>query len=54
MRVDRASVYDQWAQPLEDALRNEHAKGVGVLKGSEFREGVSRFGAGAGRHGAPA
>jgi enoyl-CoA hydratase len=54
MRVDRASAYDQWAQPLDDALRAEHERGVTVLKGSEFRAGVTRFGAGEGRHGAPA
>ncbi len=54
LRVDRASAYNQWAQPLDDALRTEHEDGVTVLKGSEFRAGVSRFGAGEGRHGAPA
>jgi enoyl-CoA hydratase len=54
MRVDRASVYAQGAQPLDEALRTEHARGITVLKGSEFRAGVTRFAAGEGRHGAPA
>jgi len=53
LRADRASAYEQWARPLGDALRNEHEHGITVLKGSEFRAGVARFGAGEGRHGAP-
>jgi len=54
MREDRASSYEQWGMPLADALRNEHEHGLTVLSGSEFREGVARFDAGAGRHGRPA
>ena len=54
MREDRASAYEQWGMPLEAALRNEHEHGIAVLRRADFREGVARFGAGEGRHGAPA
>jgi enoyl-CoA hydratase len=54
MRADRASTYEQAGMELHEALRNEHERGITVLKGREFREGIARFGAGAGRHGRPA
>lgn len=54
LREDRASSYEQWGMPLDAALRNEHEHGMTVLAGSDFRAGVARFGAGEGRHGAPA
>ena len=54
LRSDRASTYEQWGLSLVDALRNEHEHGLEVLGGTEFREGVARYGAGAGRHGRPA
>jgi len=50
MLADRASAYAQWSLPLEDALRQEGARGTPMV----FAEGVSgsaRFAAGAGRHG---
>jgi len=50
MLADRASVYEGLGRPLDDALRNEFARGVGVL--TEARHGAARFAAGDGRHGA--
>jgi enoyl-CoA hydratase len=52
LRADRASAYEQWGLPLDDALRNEHRHGSAVISGSEMREGVARFVGGEGRHGA--
>ncbi|MEX0664927.1 MAG: crotonase/enoyl-CoA hydratase family protein [Acidimicrobiia bacterium] len=54
MREDRASTYEQAGMALDEALRNEHEHGIALLKGSDFRAGVERFGAGEGRHGASA
>ncbi len=54
LRADRASSYEQWGLPLDDALRNEFAHGSAVLRGPEMRDGVARFVGGEGRHGAPA
>ena len=54
LRADRASAYEQWGLPLDDALRNEFRHGSQVLSGSEMRAGVERFVAGDGRHGTPA
>ena len=51
LRADRASAYEQWGLPLDDALRNEFRHGRAVISGSEMREGVARFVAGEGRHG---
>ena len=53
LRADRASSYEQWGLPLDDALRNEYRNGSAVISGSEMREGVSSFVAGEGRHGDP-
>ena len=50
MLADRASVYEGLGRPLDDALRNEFARGVGVL--TEARHGAARFAAGDGYHGA--
>jgi enoyl-CoA hydratase len=51
LREDRASAYEQWGMPLDDALRNEHEHGLSVLERTDFRDGVARFTAGEGRHG---
>ena len=53
MRNDRRSVYEQDGLTLDDALLNEHRLGTDTLASPEMREGVRRFAAGAGRHGAP-
>ena len=54
MRSDRRSSYDQWALPLDDALRNELRLGFSVLAAGESLEGAARFAAGEGRHGTAA
>ena len=54
LREDRASSYEQWGMPLDAALRNEHEHGMKTLSSPDFLAGVARFGAGEGRHGAPA
>ena len=51
MRSDRASAYEQWTFPLEEALRNEARRGREVIQSGETREGATRFAQGAGRHG---
>ncbi len=50
MRRDRRSALDGLGLPLEDALREELARGVGALE--QAREGARRFAEGEGRHGA--
>ena len=52
MRADRLSSYEQWALPLNDALRNEYARGIEVIRSGETRAGAAQFAAGEGRHGA--
>jgi enoyl-CoA hydratase len=51
MRGDRASAYEQWALPLDDAIANELRHGIGTLSSGETLEGAARFAGGAGRHG---
>lgn len=52
MRSDRRSLYEGEALPLGDALRNETARGLEVIRSGETRTGAGRFAGGAGRHGA--
>lgn len=52
MREDRLSSYDQWALPLDEAIRSEYRHGLRVLGSGESVEGAARFAGGAGRHGA--
>jgi enoyl-CoA hydratase len=52
VRSDRASMYNGWGRPLDEALRIEMQHGVGVLETG--RAGAERFAAGAGRGGAGA
>jgi len=52
MREDRLSAYEQHGLAIEDALENEHRHGLETLAGG--LDGVTRFTAGAGRHGEPA
>jgi enoyl-CoA hydratase/carnithine racemase len=54
LRADRASSYEQWGLPLDDAIRAELRHGMGVLRSGESLAGAARFAAGAGRHGDPA
>jgi enoyl-CoA hydratase len=51
LRSDRLSAYEQWAMPLEAALRNEYEHGLAVIASRETLEGATRFAAGKGRHG---
>lgn len=51
LRSDRLSCYQQWGQPLAEALRNETKRGMEVLASGEASEGAKRFAQGAGRHG---
>ena len=51
LRADRLSSYRQWGLDLDDALAQETAGGLDVIRSGETREGAARFAAGAGRHG---
>ena len=51
LRADRLSAYEQWALPLDDALRNEFRRGIEVVMSGETQAGAARFAGGAGRHG---
>jgi enoyl-CoA hydratase len=51
MLADRRSAFEQWNLPLAEALRQEGARGVGIVF-SEGLAGASRFASGEGRHGA--
>ena len=50
LRADRLSAYQQWDQPLADALAREGAGGYPVVF-EEAIAGAERFAKGAGRHG---
>jgi enoyl-CoA hydratase len=51
LRTDRRSSYDQWALPLDDALRHETELGLATIRSGETLEGATRFAEGKGRHG---
>jgi len=51
LRADRQSSYEQWGMNLRDALANETALGLEVIRSGETQEGAARFAAGEGRHG---
>ncbi len=51
MRGDRLSSYQQWGQPLDEAIMNETEIGRAVIKSGETQAGASRFASGKGRHG---
>ncbi len=54
LRSDRRSSYEQWALPVDAALRNEFDRGTATIASGETLNGAARFASGAGRHGAPA
>jgi enoyl-CoA hydratase len=54
MREDRLSTYAQWEHGVEEALRVEYEHGMRVINDPAMLSGVSRFAAGAGRHGSTA
>lgn len=51
LRHDRLSAFEQWDLSEDDAMRNEVAHGLAVIRSGETLEGATRFAAGAGRHG---
>ena len=51
LRSDRRSSYDQWNLDMHDALANEAALGLDVIRTGETLAGAARFAAGEGRHG---
>jgi enoyl-CoA hydratase len=52
LRADLASARAAFDLPLEQALLAEHDRGVAAIDAGAMTEGVERFRAGAGRHGA--
>jgi enoyl-CoA hydratase len=52
LRSDRRSSYDQWNLDMHDALANEAALGLDVIRSGETLAGAARFASGEGRHGA--
>lgn len=52
LRNDRLSSYEQWSQPLHQAMANEFARGIKSLESGEWLAGAARFGKGEGKHGA--
>ncbi len=52
LRSDRRSSYEQWDLSMPDAMANETARGLAVIRSGETLDGAARFAAGAGRHGA--
>lgn len=51
LRSDRRSSYEQWGQPLDEALAAETRMGLAVIRSGETKAGAARFAAGEGRHG---
>ena len=51
MRNDRMSAYEQFGLSMEDALKNEFARGMDSLNDPGFFDGLNRYSKGAGRHG---
>ena len=51
MRADRSSLLHQWGLSLEEAMRAEHERGIGVIASGESQEGARRFVEGKGKHG---
>jgi enoyl-CoA hydratase len=52
LRGDRRSSYEQWSMDLPEALANETAIGLDVIRSGETVAGAARFASGEGRHGA--
>lgn len=46
LRSDRASSYEQWALPLDEALRNEYEHGVATLRTGELQGGLEDYASG--------
>jgi enoyl-CoA hydratase len=46
LRSDRASSYEQWALPLDEALRNEYEHGMATLRTGELQSGLEDYASG--------
>ncbi len=46
LRSDRASSYEQWALPLDAALRNEYERGMATLRTGELLTGLDDYASG--------
>ena len=53
LRSDRAGVRSAHDLPLAEALLAEHDRGLAAIEAGGMAEGLTRFGAGEGRHGRP-
>jgi enoyl-CoA hydratase len=53
MRSDRLASYEQWAQPLDIALRTEFDHGLATLGSGELIEGLERYASGSWRADGP-
>ncbi|MCU1460904.1 MAG: Enoyl-CoA hydratase [Acidimicrobiales bacterium] len=51
LRADRASARRQWGMAFDDAMAQETAGGLEVIRAGETQAGAQRFAAGEGRHG---
>lgn len=51
LRTDRESIYEQDGRDFEAAMRREFELGLSSMESPEFKSGLERFRAGAGRHG---
>ena len=51
LRSDRLSAYEQWGQPLPDALQAEYRYGAAAIGTGEMAGGLERFAEGAWRAG---
>ena len=46
MRSDRLSSYEQWAMPLDAALKREYEHGMATLQTGELFSGLERYATG--------
>jgi enoyl-CoA hydratase/carnithine racemase len=53
LRSDRASSYEQWSLPLDEALAGEYRHGLATLQTGEMFSGLDRYASGAWRGGSP-
>jgi enoyl-CoA hydratase len=51
LRSDRASSYEQWALPLDEAIANEYRHGMETLATGELLGGLDRYASGDWRSG---
>jgi enoyl-CoA hydratase len=51
MRNDRLSAYEQWGMSIDEAIKNEFARGQASRDSGVLEAGAKMFASGAGRHG---